>query len=66
MASTTVSDIINFIIPIGIWVFIGWIIYKIPIVTEGIQKIIDWNSNRKNKKEENVSESNTVRRITYE
>ena len=62
--SDTFNDILNFIIPIGVYIFIGWIIYRIPLVKDGVDKLRDWNSNRKNKSTE--QEALSIKSITYE
>jgi predicted membrane-bound dolichyl-phosphate-mannose-protein mannosyltransferase len=49
----TLNDVLNFIIPIIVWALLAYIIYRIPIIKEGIGRLIDWNRNRR----ENVSNS---------
>lgn len=65
MASTTFNDILNFIIPIGVWLFIIWIIYRIPIVTEGVAKLKNWWENKREAREE-AAETSYLKNIEYE
>lgn len=51
----TLNDILNFIIPIAVYGMLGYIIYRIPIVKEGIDRLIEWNKNRR----ANVDNSNS-------
>lgn len=43
----TLNDILNFIMPILVWALLIYIIYRIPIVREGVAKLINWYQNRK-------------------
>lgn len=65
MAETTVDAILNFIIPIGVWIFLGWILYRIPIVTELVHKVRDWMERRKNRETE-PQDPMFYNQITYE
>lgn len=65
MAETFIDQLLNFIIPPAIFLFIFWILYKIPIVKEGISSFIDWNRRRVEGKEER-SDSTTLTSISYE
>lgn len=62
----SLDSILNFIIPYLVWGFIIWVIYRIPIVNEGIDKLKDWWANRQARKEGEVEESFTLRTISYE
>ena len=46
-AAGTINDILNFIIPFAVWGFLAYIIYRIPIVTEGVDRFREWLKNRK-------------------
>jgi hypothetical protein len=56
-ASGTFGDILNFIIPIAVYALLVFIIYRIPIVTTGVDKLIDWYKNRKSEKSNSSSAS---------
>lgn len=47
---STFDDILNFIMPILVFLFIGFIFYRIPLVKKGVDalsdKIRDWRENR--------------------
>lgn len=62
--SDTFSDILNFLIPIFVYLFLGWILYQIPVVKKGIDRLREWNANRGNKV--NDVEAVTIKSITYE
>jgi len=59
----TLDDILNFMIPIGVWAFLIYVIYRIPIVTEGVDKFRTWWANRGTDEEEEVF---SVKTIEYE
>jgi len=61
----TLDSVLNFIIPIAVYGFIIYIIYRIPLVKEGVSKLRDWYSNRKEKVNE-TEEASVVKRIIYE
>jgi len=61
----TLDSVLNFIIPIVVYGFIIYIIYRIPLVKEGVSKLRDWYSNRKEKVNE-TEEASVVKRIIYE
>jgi hypothetical protein len=65
MAENFIDTLLNFIIPPAIFLFIFWILYKIPIVNEGIASLIDWNRRRVEGKVER-EETSTLKSITYE
>jgi len=65
MAETTIEQILNFLIPIGVWIFLGWIIYRIPIIKEGVDKLRDKISERRERIGGDI-ETSTIRSITYE
>jgi hypothetical protein len=54
-ASGTLNDILNFIIPIAVYALIAFILYRIPIVTQGVDKLINWYQNRKIEKSNSTS-----------
>lgn len=56
------DDLLNFLIPPAVFLFIGFIFYRIPLVHDGIDKLKDWFANRGKPKEE----TSTLRSITYE
>ena len=58
------EKIINFIIPIAVWIFLGWIIYRIPVVRDGIDRLKEWNENRKNKNAQ--PERSIYKSVNYE
>jgi hypothetical protein len=62
MVENLIDSILNFLIPPAIFVFIGFIFYRIPIIHEGIDRFRDWWANRSKPKEE----TSTLRSITYE
>ena len=66
MAGSTIDSIINFIVPIAVWIFLAWIIYKIPIVKEGVDKLRAWNERRKNNVGGGSEEAVSIKSITYE
>lgn len=41
MPSITLNDVLNFCIPIGVWLFLIWIIYRIPIIQQGVDKLAE-------------------------
>lgn len=60
----TFDDILNFIIPPAVYAFLIYLIYRIPIVTEGVSRLKDWWLN---KREKNTgTETTTLRSISYE
>jgi len=64
MAKVTLDAILNFVIPIAVWIFIGWILYvpfKEPI-NALIGKIRDWREGR----EEEAPWENITKSIEYE
>jgi len=61
----TLDSVLNFIIPIAVYGFIIYVIYRIPLVKEGVSKLRDWYSNRKEKVNE-TEEASVVKRIIYE
>jgi hypothetical protein len=63
MASIGIDEVLNFIIPFLVWGFIAYIIYRIPLVKEGVEKFRDWRSNRAERGE---VESYNIKTITYE
>lgn len=65
MAEVTLNSVLNFIIPIGVWIFLAWIIYRIPVVKEGITKLREWMASRGNKQEE-TTEGVSIKSIDYE
>jgi hypothetical protein len=65
MAETTIEQILNFLIPIGVWIFLGWIIYRVPIIKEGVGKLRDKISERRERIGGDI-ETSTIRSITYE
>lgn len=58
------SKILDFLIPIIVWALLIYVIYRVPIVKEGIDKLRNWWSNRREKDTE--PETSTLRSINYE
>jgi hypothetical protein len=64
MAAVTLDSILNFIIPILVWIFLGYILYK-PFkepLDKLFSKIGEWKENR----QEEGYEENIVKSIYYE
>jgi len=64
MAALTIDQILNFIIPIGVWCFLGYVLYK-PF-KEPIDKLINKISEWRDGREEEVPWAETVKTIEYE
>jgi hypothetical protein len=64
MAGNFIEQLLNFIIPPAVFLFIGFIFYRIPLVHDGIDRLREWNSNRQSRMDQ--PESTTIRSITYE
>ena len=65
MASLSLDAILNFLIPIAVWIFLAWILYvpfKEPI-NALVRKIKEWKDGRE---EEEPWELNTIKSIEYE
>lgn len=58
------SKILDFLIPIIVWALLIYVIYRVPIVKEGIDKLRNWWSNRREK--DTGPETSTLRSINYE
>jgi hypothetical protein len=59
----TFDSILNFIIPIGVYCFLGYILYKIPIFKQMIDAGIDKFRGMKDNKEPGTK---SIQNITYE
>ena len=65
MTESTIDSILNFIMPVAVFLFLGWIIYRIPIVQQGVDAFRDWNENRRNRVS-GEQETVTLKSISYE
>ena len=64
---TAFDDFLNFIMPILVFLFIGVIFYRIPLVKQGVDSLINkvrtW---RENREEAGYNETMISNSITYE
>lgn len=63
MTESFLDQILNFIIPIAVFGFIFWILYRIPIFKEMVDWIIEKIKGVKSNQESQV---NKMQNITYE
>jgi len=65
----TLDSILNFLIPILVWAFLIWILYRIPIITDGVGKLRELISNRKTKMNDTGGgdfETTSLKSVYYE
>jgi hypothetical protein len=64
----TFTQILNFLIPIGVYVFIGYLFYRVPLFHEWIDKMIAWAQGRREIAAEKAAElgTSTMNTIQYE
>jgi hypothetical protein len=65
MAKISLDQILNFFIPILVWCFLIYIIYKIPPIKEMVDRFFGWIKDKREEKVETYVD-NSVRTIYYE
>jgi hypothetical protein len=65
MAESIIDAILNAVIPWFVFIFIGWILYKIPLVTKMVGAFKEWWANRGRQKDTG-NETVTLKSIAYE
>lgn len=65
MASISLDQILNFIIPFLVWIFLLYILYTIPPIKEMVHRLINWFKNWRDNKEDTFVDT-SVKTINYE
>lgn len=63
---STFDDILNFIMPIAVFGFIGFIIYRVPLVKKGVDALIDKLSGVKERMKGGNGNTKTINSLQYE
>ena len=60
----TLDEVLNFVIPIFVYIFLFWILYRIPIIQELIDKLIfkfkSWREGRQASSGDSIIGYNTI------